>query len=74
MRAVVYFHGPKTAWRELVDEDEIIASRNVPNRFIGRLWARSILATLDPKRCGWAIVDDEGEQLEHCEAIGSAVE
>lgn len=70
MRAVVYFLGPKTIWAKKIDPSEIIASCEVRALFAARLWAQTIHAPLDKNRCGWAIVNDDGEELEHIQALG----
>lgn len=65
MRAVVYFYGPKTAWANRIDETEIVASKTVPSKYVGRWWALSIVSQMNQARVGWAVIDDAGEAIEH---------
>jgi len=66
--AVVYFAGPATVWAGKVAEEEIIARQVSPYRFLARAFARSTHASLDPSRCGYAVLQD-GLTVEHVEPV-----
>ncbi len=66
--AVVYFHGPKSQWSGKIAPEEIIAYHESPYRFLARSFARSTHGTLDPTKCGYAVLKD-GETVEHVEVV-----
>jgi hypothetical protein len=66
--AVVYFAGPLTKWRKKVAEEEIIARKQSPYRFLARAFARGTHGSLDPKKCGYVLLQD-GNILEHVEPV-----
>lgn len=68
IRVVIYFHGPKTAWSKKIDEGEIVAERTLYFRWFARLWAKSIVDQLTAHRCGYTLLDDGGDELEHVPA------
>lgn len=63
--SVVYVAGPKTLWQQKIAEDDVIARKeNIPFLFLALMFARRLHGQLDPKKCGYAVLQD-GEVLEH---------
>jgi len=52
---IVYYLGPRTSWIGRVDESEVIARRAISWRWLAERWGKSLLAQLDPTKCGIAI-------------------
>ena len=67
--SVVYVAGPKTLWQKKIAEEDVIARKvNVPFQCLARWFARRVHGHLDPKKCGYAVLQD-GEVLEHVEPV-----
>ena len=64
---IIYFASPRTLFAGKVQEEDIIARHESPYRFIARSLTRSTYKSLDPAKCGYAVLKD-GKTVEHVEA------
>jgi hypothetical protein len=65
--AVVYFASPRTIFSGKIQEPDVILRKPAPFRWMARGIARSTHSQLDPARCGYAILDSDGNAVEHVE-------